>query len=75
MSLLLACGAAMSPASGQQYVISTYAGGAPGQVAGLMQVNVQIPIGVRPGGYVPVVLQVGDVSTTPGAVWVAVSEN
>jgi uncharacterized protein (TIGR03437 family) len=52
-----------------------YAGGAPGQVAGLMQVNVQIPDGVRPGGYVPVVLQVGDASTTPGAVWVAVSGN
>jgi uncharacterized protein (TIGR03437 family) len=32
-----------------------YAGGAPGQVAGLMQVNVQIPGGVQPGGYVPVV--------------------
>jgi uncharacterized protein (TIGR03437 family) len=50
-----------------------YAGGAPGQVAGLMQVNVQIPSGVQPGGYVPVVLQVGDTSTTPGAVWIAVS--
>jgi uncharacterized protein (TIGR03437 family) len=52
-----------------------YAGGAPGQVAGLMQVNVQIPNGVQPGGYVPIVLQVGDASTTPGAVWVAVSGN
>ena len=52
-----------------------YAGGAPGQVAGLMQVNVQIPSGVQPGGYVPVVLQVGDASTTPGAVWIAVSGN
>jgi uncharacterized protein (TIGR03437 family) len=52
-----------------------YAGGLPGQVAGLMQVNVQIPNGVPPGGYVPVVLQVGDSSTTPGAVWIAVSAN
>jgi uncharacterized protein (TIGR03437 family) len=52
-----------------------YAGGAPGQVAGLMQLNVQIPSGVQTGGYVPVVLQVGDASTTPGAVWVAVSGN
>jgi uncharacterized protein (TIGR03437 family) len=52
-----------------------YAGGAPGQVAGLMQLNVQIPNGVQTGGYVPVVLQVGDASTTPGAVWVAVSGN
>lgn len=52
-----------------------YAGGAPGQVAGLMQVNVQIPARVEPGGYVPVVLQVGDASTTDGAVWIAVAGN
>jgi uncharacterized protein (TIGR03437 family) len=52
-----------------------YAGGVQGQVAGLMQVNVQIPTGVKPGGYVPVVLKVGDASTTPGAVWIAVSGN
>lgn len=32
-------------------------------------------VGVQPGGYVPVVLKVGDVSTTPDAVWVAVSGN
>ncbi len=51
-----------------------YAGNALGQVAGLMQVNVQIPNGVQPGGYVPVVLQVGDASTTPGAVWIAVGK-
>jgi uncharacterized protein (TIGR03437 family) len=52
-----------------------YAGGVEGQVAGLMQVKVQIPSGVQPGGYVPVVLRVGDASTTPGAVWIAVSGN
>ena len=39
-----------------------------------MQVNVQIPVGVRPGGYVPVVLQVGDAFSTPDAVWIAVGE-
>ncbi len=50
-------------------------GGAPGQVSGLMRVTVQIPTGVQPGGYVPVVLQVGDASTTAGAVWIAVSGN
>jgi len=33
----------------------TYSGAAPGEVAGVMQVNVQIPSGVQPGGYVPVV--------------------
>ncbi len=51
------------------------AGGAPGQIAGLMRVTVQIPDGVQPGGYVPVILQVGDVSTPPDAAWVAVSGN
>jgi trimeric autotransporter adhesin len=51
-----------------------YAGGAPGQVAGLMQVNVLIPNGVQPGGYVPVVLTVGAQSSGPG-VWIAVSSN
>jgi uncharacterized protein (TIGR03437 family) len=41
----------------------------------LLQVNLQIPSGVPPGGYVPVVLQVGNASTAPGAVWIAVSGN
>ncbi len=49
-----------------------YAGGAPGLVEGLMQVNVQIPSGVQTGGYVPVVLTVGTTSSGPG-VWIAVS--
>ncbi len=51
--------------------IVQYAGSVPGQVAGLMQVNVQIPTGVQPGGYVPVILQVGD-RTSDTAVWIAV---
>jgi uncharacterized protein (TIGR03437 family) len=51
------------------------AGGAQGQVAGVMQVTLQVPAGVQPGGYVPVVLQVGNVTTTDGAVWIAVSGN
>ena len=50
-----------------------YRGGAPGAVAGLMQVNVRIPPGVEPGGYVPVVLTVGNASTLAGAVWIAVT--
>lgn len=50
-----------------------YKGGVYGTVAGLMQVNVQIPPGVTPGGYVPVVLTVGTASTVDGAVWIAVS--
>jgi uncharacterized protein (TIGR03437 family) len=52
-----------------------YAGGVPGQIAGLMQINVQIPSGVQPGGYVPLILKVGEASTTPDAVWIAVSGN
>ncbi len=44
----------------------TYYGAAPGQVAGLMQVNVQIPDGVAPGGYVPVFLKIGDTSSQLG---------
>ncbi len=51
----------------------SYAGAAPGAVAGEMQVNVQIPTGVTPGGYVPVVLTVGTASTVNGALWIAVS--
>jgi trimeric autotransporter adhesin len=49
-----------------------YAGSVPGQVAGVMQMNVQIPNGVQPGGYVPIVVRVGDGSSSP-AVWIAVS--
>jgi uncharacterized protein (TIGR03437 family) len=49
------------------------AGRRPGQ--GVAQVTVQVPNGVQPGGYVPVVLKVGDASTTPDAVWIAVSAN
>ncbi len=51
------------------------AGGAPGQISGLMQMTVQIPSGVQPGGYVPVILQVGDAATLPDATWIAVSQN
>jgi uncharacterized protein (TIGR03437 family) len=49
-------------------------GAAQGQ-AGILQVSLQVPAGVQPGGYVPVVLQVGNVTTTDGAVWIAVSGN
>lgn len=50
----------------------TYYGAAPGEVAGLMQVNIQIPAGIQPGN-VPVVLTVGGVVTT-SAVTVAVTQ-
>jgi uncharacterized protein (TIGR03437 family) len=38
-----------------------------------MQVNVRIPSGVQTGGYVPVILEVGNTSTVAGAVWIAVT--
>ena len=41
-----------------------YAGGAPGLVAGVMQVNVVVPAGLT--GAVPVVLTVGGVASQPG---------
>src|SRR5262249_60953966 len=51
-----------------------YAGSVPGQVAGLMQVNVKIPNGVQPGGYVPVAIQMGEASSAD-TVWIAISTN
>jgi uncharacterized protein (TIGR03437 family) len=48
-----------------------YAGGAPGLVAGLMQVNVQIPAGIQTGNAVPVLLRVGD-AFSPSGVTIAV---
>jgi trimeric autotransporter adhesin len=56
-------------------VTVSYKGGAPTEVAGLMQINIQIPPGVQPGGYVPIVLTVGNTSTVAGAVWIAVADN
>ena len=43
-----------------------YAGGAPGIVAGVFQVNVSIPAGAPTGPAVPVTLQVGSQSTQAG---------
>lgn len=54
-------------------VTPAYAGAAPTEVLGLMQIVVKIPDGVEPGGYVPVRLQVGEASTVSGATWIAVS--
>jgi uncharacterized protein (TIGR03437 family) len=52
-----------------------YAGAAPGEVAGLMQVVIQIPAGAQADGYVPVTLQVGAASSVAGAAWIAVSNS
>ena len=57
---------------GNQAADVLYAGEAPGEIAGVMQLNVTIPPGVQPGNSVPVVLQVGNASS-PAGVAVAVS--
>jgi uncharacterized protein (TIGR03437 family) len=49
-----------------------FAGGAPGAVAGVIQVNAQIPAGVTVGNAVPLVVAVGQSSSQPG-VTIAVS--
>jgi len=43
-----------------------YAGGVPGLVAGVLQVNVLVPQGVASGGSIPVVLTVGGQSAQGG---------
>jgi len=51
---------------GGKNVTPIYAGGAPGEVAGLMQVNVQIPSGIQTGSAIPVTVQVGNASSQAG---------
>ena len=51
-----------------------YQPSAAGQLSGLLQITVQVPIGVKAGGYVPIAVRVGDASTTAGAVWISVAE-
>jgi len=43
-----------------------YAGGTPGSVAGLTQINAEIPAGIVPGDQVPIQIHVGDSDSTPG---------
>jgi uncharacterized protein (TIGR03437 family) len=42
-----------------------YAGDAP-TLAGVMQINVRVPAGIKPGGAVPVVVTIGGVNSQPG---------
>jgi uncharacterized protein (TIGR03437 family) len=53
---------------GLQPVLATaqlqYAGPAPGEIAGLMQINVPLPLGLKPGSAVPVVIFVGTVNSS-----------
>ena len=59
---------------GGQPAVVQYAGGAPGFVAGLMQVNVVVPANVSPGPAIPVVLKVAE-SQSQGGVTIAVAGN
>jgi uncharacterized protein (TIGR03437 family) len=44
----------------------SYQGGTPGAVAGLTQINAEVPAGVTPGPAVPVTVQIGDWKSQPG---------
>jgi uncharacterized protein (TIGR03437 family) len=44
----------------------SYAGGVPGSVAGLIQINAEVPVAVRPGSGIPVTISIGGVSSTSG---------
>jgi uncharacterized protein (TIGR03437 family) len=52
-----------------------YSGAAPALIAGTMQIVVQIPAAVQPGGYVPVNVRVGENAANSNAAWIAVSGN
>jgi uncharacterized protein (TIGR03437 family) len=65
--------AAVSATVGGFPAVVQYKGAVPGAVDGLMQLNLLVPAGVATGGYVPVVLTVGNEQTVNGAVWIAVS--
>ncbi len=56
---------------GGQSVTPAYAGAAPYEVAGMMQVNATVPSGITPGNSVPVTVTVGTY-TTPAGVTLAV---
>jgi uncharacterized protein (TIGR03437 family) len=43
-----------------------YSGGTPQSVAGLTQINVEVPSGVKPGSSVPVVVQMGTARSQAG---------
>jgi uncharacterized protein (TIGR03437 family) len=53
---------------GQEMLLSTtqlqYAGPAPGEIAGLMQINVPLPLGLKSGSAVPVSIFVGTANST-----------
>lgn len=56
---------------GGREAVVHYAGAAPGLVAGVLQINAQVPDDVPPGSAVPIVIQVGD-RRSPNGVTVAI---
>jgi uncharacterized protein (TIGR03437 family) len=52
---------------GGQTVKPQYAGGVPGEVAGVIKIDVQVPVGTQPGGAVPLIAQVGNTPSKPGS--------
>ena len=51
---------------GGQNATVQFAGNAPGEVAGVLQINVQVPSGVQPGAAVPVVVTFGGAASQSG---------
>ena len=49
----------VSASIGGQAAVVTYAGGAPGMPAGVMQVNVQVPEGLAAGDLISIILDIG----------------
>jgi uncharacterized protein (TIGR03437 family) len=43
-----------------------YAGGAPGLVAGVIQINARVPVDVGPGSSLPVVVRIGEFASQDG---------
>jgi uncharacterized protein (TIGR03437 family) len=43
-----------------------YAGAAPGSVAGLTQINVEVPAALAPALALPVIVKIGDFASTAG---------
>jgi uncharacterized protein (TIGR03437 family) len=61
---------------GQQFLLSTaqlqYVGPAPGAIAGLMQINVPIPAGLKTGSAVPISIVGAPLSSSQSNVTIAV---
>ena len=51
---------------GGQTAQVVYAGAAPTLVAGLMQINAQVPAGIAAGSAIPVIVKVGNASSPEG---------